>query len=71
MKVKDLKYYIGELKKDKELILNHFESHIRKLEFKARKYRNVDVTEPGGVESYYDRLVRNKRVYNILKFLLK
>ena len=69
----DLQYYIDELKKDKEEILHHFEAHIKSLEFKAVKYRHCDHRGDGegSVDSYYDRVVRNKRVYNILKFLLK
>jgi len=68
----DIRYYIDELKKDKDLILHHFESHIKHLEFNAWRYRNDErKSEDGGVESYYTRLVRNKRVYNIIKLLLK
>ena len=73
----DLQYYIDELKKDKEEILHHFEAHIKSLEFKAIRYRDFEGRRKsfpkgeGCVESYYDRVVRNKRVYNILKFLLK
>lgn len=56
---------VEQLKKDREFLLQHMEQQIRELEFKAHKYRNAEGSD------YYERLTCMKRVYNIVKYLLR
>ena len=56
---------VEQLKKDKDFLIAHLERQIHELEFKAHKYRSAEGSD------YYERLADMKRVYNIIKYLLR
>jgi hypothetical protein len=55
---------VKQLQFDRQLIFEHFEKHITRLEFLANKYRDE-------ADSDYDaRLVKHRQVLSLLKQLL-